>query len=56
MSILAAYLILSFLFSILVIGACVMSSRISQREKLVEVYVQEESPVQLSRTVSRSSW
>ncbi len=58
MNILAAYLILSFVFTIFVIAACMLSSKLSQQEKPVEVYVEKErvSKAPASHAVSHSSW
>ncbi len=56
MSILAAYFIISFIFTAFVLAAGMLSSRISQREKVVEVYAERETLPQTSRAVSRSSW
>lgn len=36
------FLIASIVFSVLVVSACMLSSRISQREDLVEVYAEAE--------------
>jgi hypothetical protein len=40
MVIIYVYIIASFLASLLIISACMLSSRISQQENLVEVYEQ----------------
>lgn len=54
MNILIAYFTISFFFTAFVLAAGMLSSRISHREQVVEVYA--ESEPQPSRTVTHSSW
>lgn len=56
MSILATYFILSIIFSLFVIAACMLSSRLSQKEKLVEVYVPAQRKSPAPAPASQSLW
>lgn len=55
MSIWTAYLILSFIFSSFVLAACMLSSRLSQREGLKEVYVTIETHYPATQPAAQSN-
>jgi len=57
MNFLIGYLILSAIFTIFVIATCMLSSQLSCREQMVEVYahIEPSQPV-ASDISSRSSW
>lgn len=55
MNFLIGYFILSAIFTVFVVAACMLSSQLSRKEQMVEVYVQPTQPT-ASSIPSHSSW